>query len=145
MLGLLIKKQMHDSVITDKEYAFKDWTSVISMFLTSYNVYYFVCGCACFMQSRINNNSKCSHCYGPRAFGSPAVFCNNSYLLHYIDLFQSKKSAFAKFAVSSKRRFPIESCLCPEILVWFFLYSYVTNCIRLRSAVLRFLLICCKI
>jgi len=42
---LLIKKQMHDSVITAKEYASKDWTCVISMFLTSFNV----CGCACFM------------------------------------------------------------------------------------------------
>ena len=47
----------------------------------------------------------------------PGVFCNKSYLLHYIDLFQSKKSVFAKFAISSKRRFPVESCLCPEILV----------------------------
>jgi len=33
---------MHDSVITGKEYASKDWTSVISTFLTSFNVY-FVC------------------------------------------------------------------------------------------------------
>ena len=43
---LLIKEQMHDSVITGKEYASKDWTCVISMVLTSLNVY-FVCGCAC--------------------------------------------------------------------------------------------------
>ena len=39
---------MHDSVIMGKEYASKNWTYVISMFLTSSNVY-FVCGCACFM------------------------------------------------------------------------------------------------
>jgi len=26
-------------------------------------------------QCRINNSSKCSNCYGPRAFGGPAVFC----------------------------------------------------------------------
>jgi len=39
---------------------------------------------------RINNSSKCSNCYGPRAFGGPAVFCNKSYLSHYIsDFFQS--------------------------------------------------------
>jgi len=42
------KKQMHDSAITGKEYTSKDWTCVISMFLTSFNVY-FVCGCACFI------------------------------------------------------------------------------------------------
>jgi len=42
---LLIKKQMHDSVVTGKEYASEDWTCVMSMFLTSFNVY-FVCGCA---------------------------------------------------------------------------------------------------
>jgi len=39
---------MHDSVITGKQYASQDWTCVISIFLTSFNVY-FVCGCACFM------------------------------------------------------------------------------------------------
>jgi len=38
---------MHDSVITGKEYASKYWTCVISIFLTSFYVY-FVCGCACF-------------------------------------------------------------------------------------------------
>jgi len=47
-LFLEIKKQMHDSVITEKEYDSKDWTCAISMFLTSFNVY-FVCGYACFM------------------------------------------------------------------------------------------------
>jgi len=35
-------------------------------------------------QCRINNSSKCSNCYGPRVFGGPAVFCNKTYLLHYI-------------------------------------------------------------
>jgi len=30
---------MHDSVIMGKEYASKDWTCVILMFLTSFNVY----------------------------------------------------------------------------------------------------------
>ena len=54
---------------------------------------------------------------GPALLGGPAVFCNKSYLLHYIDLFQSKKSIFPKFAISSNRRFAIESCVCPEILV----------------------------
>jgi len=48
MIYAIDKKQMHDSVITGKEYASKDWTCVISMFLTSFNVY-FVCSCACFM------------------------------------------------------------------------------------------------
>jgi len=48
MIDVIDKTQMHDSVITGKEYASKDWTSIISPFLTSFNVY-FVCGCACFM------------------------------------------------------------------------------------------------
>jgi len=48
MIDVIDKKQLHDSIITGKEYACKDWTSVISMVLTSFNVY-FVCGCACFM------------------------------------------------------------------------------------------------
>jgi len=48
MIDVIDKKQMHYSVIMGKEYASKDWTCVISMFLTSFNVY-FVCGCACFM------------------------------------------------------------------------------------------------
>jgi len=48
MIDVIDKKQMHDSVITGKEYASKDWTCVISTFLTSFNVY-FVCRCACFM------------------------------------------------------------------------------------------------
>jgi len=48
MIDVTDKKQMHDSIIMGKEYASKDWTCVISMFLTSFNVY-FVYGCACFM------------------------------------------------------------------------------------------------
>jgi len=48
MIYVIDRKQMHGSVITGKEYASKDWTCVISMFLTIFNVY-FVCGCACFM------------------------------------------------------------------------------------------------
>jgi len=47
MIDVIDKKQMHDSVIMGKEYASKDWTCVISMFLTSF--IYFACGCACFM------------------------------------------------------------------------------------------------
>jgi len=48
MISVIDKKQMHDSVIKEKEYASKDWTCVVSMFFTSFNVY-FVCGCECFM------------------------------------------------------------------------------------------------
>jgi len=36
MIDVIDKKQMHDSAITGKEYASKDWTCVISMFLTSF-------------------------------------------------------------------------------------------------------------
>ena len=39
MIYAFDKKQMHDTVITGKEYASKDWACVISMFLTSFNVY----------------------------------------------------------------------------------------------------------
>ena len=82
------------------------------------------------------NSSKSSNCYRPSALGGPAVFCNKSDLLHYMqDCVQSKKYS-DKFAIRSKRRFSIERCLCPEILIWSFLYSYVTKRIRLRSAVL---------
>ena len=48
MIYVTDKKQIHDSVITGKEYASEDWTCVISIFLTSFNDY-FMCGCACFM------------------------------------------------------------------------------------------------
>ena len=43
MIDVIDKMQMHDSVIIGKEYASKDWTCVISMFLTSFMVY-FACG-----------------------------------------------------------------------------------------------------
>jgi len=52
MINVIDKKQMHDSVNMGNEYASKDWTCVISMFLTSFNHLinvYFECGCACFM------------------------------------------------------------------------------------------------
>ena len=42
------KKQMYDSVFTGKENASKDWNCNLSIFLTSFNVY-FVCGYACIM------------------------------------------------------------------------------------------------
>jgi len=45
---IINKKQMHDSVITGKGNASKDWNCTISMFLTSFNVY-FVFGYACVM------------------------------------------------------------------------------------------------
>jgi len=32
MIDVIDKKQMHDSVITEKEYASKDWTCVIDVF-----------------------------------------------------------------------------------------------------------------
>ena len=48
MIDVIDKQQIHDSVITGKVYASKDWTCVISLFLTSFNVYC-VCGCARFM------------------------------------------------------------------------------------------------
>ena len=79
-------------------------------------------------QCRIKNSSKCSNCYGPRAFGGSAVFSNKCYLLHYIeDFFNLRSQYFATFAISSKRRFSIEHCLCPEILFLFFFYSYAQN------------------
>ena len=68
-------------------------------------------------QCRIKNSSKCSNCYGPRAFGGPRSSVIN--LADYIvyDFFSLRSQYFAKFAVRSKRRFPSERCLCPEILV----------------------------
>ena len=48
MIDVIDKKQMHDSAIMGKEYPSKNWTCVISMFLTSFIVY-FVCGCGCFI------------------------------------------------------------------------------------------------
>jgi len=48
MIGVIDEKQMPEIAVTPKEYASKDWTCVISMVSTSFNIY-FVCGCACFM------------------------------------------------------------------------------------------------
>jgi len=48
MINFIDKKQMYDSAITGKENASKEWNHIISMFLTSFNVY-FVFGYACFM------------------------------------------------------------------------------------------------
>jgi len=48
MIGVIDKKQIHDSVATVKENACKGWNCTISMFLMNFNVF-FVCGCACFM------------------------------------------------------------------------------------------------
>jgi len=44
----------------------------------------------------------------------------------------------AQHRYRTTRTFPVERCLCPNILVWFFFCSYVTKGIRLRSAVLPF-------
>ena len=54
MIDVIDQKQMHNSVITGKEYASKIWACVISMFLTSFNVY-FVCGCTCFVRICLKN------------------------------------------------------------------------------------------
>jgi len=78
---------------------------------------------------------------GPAFFGAPQSSGSTSYLLHYTVykiFFNLRNQYFVKFAVISKQRFSIEGCLCPEILVWFFLYSYITKGIKLRSAVLLF-------
>jgi len=64
------------------------------------------------------------------------------YYIIYKIFLNLRNQYFAKFSVSSKQRFSIEDCLCPEILVWLFLYSYITKGIRLRSVVLPFKLIC---
>jgi len=47
-IDVIDKKQMYNSVITRKENDSKDWNCIISMFLTSFNVYFvfgyaFVC------------------------------------------------------------------------------------------------------
>jgi len=76
--------------------------------------------------------------YGPHAFGSPRSSIIN--LIYYIShkIFLSLRSQYlAKFAINSKGRFSIDLCLCPEIVVWFFLYRYVAKGV-LRSAVLPF-------
>jgi len=48
MIDVIDKKQIYDSVIATKESASKEWNCIISMFLTSFKVY-FVFGYACFM------------------------------------------------------------------------------------------------
>jgi len=48
MINVIDKKQTCDSVITGKEKASKEWNCIISMFLTSFNVY-FVFGYSCVM------------------------------------------------------------------------------------------------
>ena len=76
---------------------------------------------------------------GPALLGAPrSSVINLIYYIIYKIAFSLRSQYFDKFAISSKRRFSIERCLCPEIFVWFFLYSYVTKHIRLRSAVLPF-------
>jgi len=51
MIYVIVKKQRYDSVITGKENASKQWNRIISMFLTSFNVYvvfgyaHFMCTC----------------------------------------------------------------------------------------------------
>jgi len=47
IIDVFDKKQMYDSVIMGKENAYKAWNCVISMFLTSFDVY-FVYDNACF-------------------------------------------------------------------------------------------------
>ena len=75
---------------------------------------------------------------GPALLGAPRSSVTNHIYYIIYKIFQSKNQHFAKFAISRKRTFPIERCLCPNILVWFFLYSYVTKGIKLRSAMLPF-------
>ena len=41
-------------------------------------------------QRRINNSSKCSNCYGPHAFGGPAVLCVKFVLYDIQGYIQSK-------------------------------------------------------
>jgi len=48
MIDLIDKKQMYDSVITGKENASNEWNCIVSISLTSFNVY-FVFGYAYFM------------------------------------------------------------------------------------------------
>jgi len=76
---------------------------------------------------------------GPALLGTPRSSVINliCYIIYKI-FFSLRSQCFAKFARSRKRRFSNERRLCPEILVRFFLYSYVTKGIRLRSAVLPF-------
>jgi len=51
MINVIDKKQMYDSVITGRETASKEWNHMISMFVTSFNIYFvfvyarFMCLC----------------------------------------------------------------------------------------------------
>ena len=73
-------------------------------------------------QCRSNNSSKRSNCYGPRVFGgSRSSAINLIYYIVYKTFFNLRSQYCAKLAVSSKLRFSIEGCLCPEILVRLFL------------------------
>ena len=69
-------------------------------------------------QCQIDNSSKCSSYYGLHAFRSPRSSVTNFiYYSIYKIFFNLRSQYFVKFAVSSKGRFSIECCLCPEILV----------------------------
>ena len=48
MIDVIDRKHIYDSAITGKENASEEWNCIISMSLTSFNVY-FVFGFACFM------------------------------------------------------------------------------------------------
>ena len=77
---------------------------------------------------------------GPALLVAPRSSVIN--LIYYIIrkiFFSLRSQSFAKFAIS-KRRFSIERCLCPEIIVWFFLYYDAKkllqgnkNCITITS------------
>jgi len=41
-LGVFNKKQMYDSVLTEKEIAYKNLNWILSVFLTSFNIYFFL-------------------------------------------------------------------------------------------------------
>jgi len=75
---------------------------------------------------------------GPALLGAPRSTVIK--FIYYINLiyFSLGSQYFAKFAVSSKRRFSIEPSLYPEFLVWFYVRSHATQDMRLRSAVLPF-------
>ena len=55
MIDIFNRKQMYDGVIKAKENVSKDCNCIISMFLTSFNIYFvfgyacFMCICICFM------------------------------------------------------------------------------------------------
>jgi len=90
------------------------------------------------MQCRINNSSKCSNYYGPRAFGVPRSSIIN--LIYYIIckiFFGLRSQDFAKFAISIKRRFSLNA-VCVQKFLFDSFVQFVTKGIRLRSEVLLF-------